>query len=95
MANAPLVEAGWGELVKLICPTTKAENFSLRRWTNLFRISGLQVICPSGKSLVIPEAAQRLSGIHFSSYCCGAMDSGPAPPAQNSFAILSRRRIPE
>jgi hypothetical protein len=24
---------------------------------------------------------------------CGAMDFGPAPSAQNSFAILTRRRI--
>ena len=35
------------------------------------------------------------SGIHFSWRSSGAMDSGPAPPAQNSFAVLSRRRIPE
>jgi hypothetical protein len=27
IATAPLVEAGCGELVKVICPTGKAENF--------------------------------------------------------------------
>ena len=34
-------------------------------------------------------------GIHLSKHSRGMMDSGPAPSAQNSFAILSRRRIPE
>ena len=30
----PLVEAGRRELVKMICPTGKAENFSCGIWTN-------------------------------------------------------------
>jgi hypothetical protein len=33
MANAPLIEAGRGELVVVICPTTKAENFLQEDWT--------------------------------------------------------------
>jgi hypothetical protein len=37
MANAPLIEAGWGELVEMICPTTKAENLLPKCWTNLLR----------------------------------------------------------
>ncbi len=34
-------------------------------------------------------------GIHFSGRSDGTMDSEPAPSAQNGFAILSQRRIPE
>jgi hypothetical protein len=34
-------------------------------------------------------------GIHGAASMLGEMDSGPAPFAQNSLAILSRRRIPE
>jgi hypothetical protein len=40
----PLCEAGRGELVKVICPTGKAENFSCGGWTRKLPDS------PSGKS---------------------------------------------
>jgi hypothetical protein len=33
MANAPLIEAGRGELVEMICPTGKAKYFSQKGWT--------------------------------------------------------------
>jgi hypothetical protein len=40
-AKRPSCEAGWRELVALICPTAKAKYFLLAGWTDL-------VICPSG-----------------------------------------------
>ncbi|WP_298105428.1 hypothetical protein, partial [Bradyrhizobium sp.] len=49
-----------------------------------------------------PGAREREPGIHNGALLLGGMDSlmcnctsKPAPSAQNSFAILSRRRLPE
>jgi hypothetical protein len=44
MANAPLCGTGWHELVEMICPTGKVENFLQRGWT------AHSLICPSGNS---------------------------------------------
>jgi hypothetical protein len=35
-------------VLKLICPTTKAENFCEKGWTLLAVHQGAEVICPSG-----------------------------------------------
>ena len=44
---------GWRELVEMICPTAKAENFFEGGWT------GNSLICPSGKSVALEASVNH------------------------------------
>src|SRR3984957_9082448 len=46
MANAPLIEVGRGELVKMICPTAKAKYFRKEGWTGFSQKQPVGQITP-------------------------------------------------
>jgi hypothetical protein len=46
MANAPLIEAGRGELVEMICPTAKAKYFCKGGWTAISQKQPVGQITP-------------------------------------------------
>jgi hypothetical protein len=72
----------------VICPTTKAKYFFRKGWTVFAKQLAGKSLCHSGSRVAAV-------GNPFIKATSWGMDFGPAPFAQNSFAILPLRRIPE
>jgi hypothetical protein len=89
--ETPLFEGrGTGELVKVICPTWKAGNFSRREWTGQIRLMRLRKLdfwrnAKSGKI----EAAQEMMRKATS------LQADVRPAAEEAIATLQRFKPPK